>query len=233
MTELWDKYNKTRLAGDKKTATKLLLNFIDILKQKDKKFIQDFADDICMKALGTVGILSNNGTEVSNNIDRIQHPLFKEIILPGLSAQYLDNSPLHIKWIGQFEQFFYSDKITTEKFLRQIEVDGYFSTIHFFKKSFAIDNDQDTLKLLLQRQEQDIGYLIHELPEVVLAEPDDFNFLLADFKDYWTKSNDKKKWERRLAEWEKIGTHWTIYVETRQNFKNFVDYQEQLHIELG
>lgn len=232
VTVLWDTYNKTRLAGDKKNATKLLLNFIDILKQQDKKFIEDFADDLCAKSLNIDGILSNNGTEVSNNVNRIQYPFFKEIILPVLAKQYLNNSPLHIKWIGQLEQFFYSDRITTAFFLRQIKVDGYFSTIHFFKKSFAIDNGQDTLQLLLQRQGQDIEYLVHELPGVVLAEPDDFNLLLADFKGYWDKSNDKEKWERRLAEWEKIASHWTIYFENRQNFKNFVDYQEQQHIEL-
>ena len=61
MTDLWEKYNKTRLAGDKKNATKILLNFIDLLKQKDKKFIEDFADDLCEKSLDIDGILSNNG----------------------------------------------------------------------------------------------------------------------------------------------------------------------------
>lgn len=232
MTDLWEKYNKTRLAGDKKTATKLLLNFIELLKQKDKKFIEDFADDLCEKSLDIDGILSNNGTEVSNNINRIQHPLFKEIILPVLAYQYLDSSPLHIKWIGQLEQFFYSDKIATDFFLRQIKVDGHFSTIHFFKKSFAIDNNQDTLKLLLQRQAQDIEYLIHELPMVVLEEPDDFNLILEDFKYYWNKSNDKEKWELRLAEWESIARHWGIYFATKQKYKSFVDYQEQCNIEL-
>lgn len=233
MMDLWDQYNKTRLAGDKKKATKMLLNFIALLKEKDKGHIEDFANDLCKKALDIDGILPNNGVKVSNDIDRIQHPIFKEIVLPILVEQYLEDSPMHIKWIGQLEQFFYSDKVTTENFLRQINVEGYFSTLHFLEKSFAIDPNQDTLSLLLKRQAQDIEYLVHELPWMVLTEPADFNLVLADFKDYLAKSEYKETWRTRLMEWENIAGHWAVYCARKTFYKDFIDYQEQNNIALA
>lgn len=141
VTDLWNKYNQTRLAGDKKTANKLLREIIDVLKQKDGNFVANFIEDLCKKTLNSNEILSNNGTQVSSNRDRIQHPIFKEIILPILADQYLSDNPLHIKWIGQFEQFFYSDNKMTAEFLKQINIDGYFYASYFFEKSFVIDNN--------------------------------------------------------------------------------------------
>jgi hypothetical protein len=232
MTDLWNKYNQTRLAGDKKTANKLLQEIIDILRQKDQKFVTDFTDNLCKRTLNLNKVLSNNGTEVSNNIDRIQHPLFKEIILPILADKYLNDSPLHIKWIGQFEQFFYSDYKMTQQFLKQINIDGYFSTTYFFEKSFAIDNNQDTLNLLLRRTAQDIEFNLHELPFTVLAEPNTLNSILNYFENYWNKSNNKEKWKLQLTEWQNIAKHWTKYFAEKEKYSNFMEYQEQQKIEL-
>jgi hypothetical protein len=233
LTELWDKYNKTRIVGDKKTANKILLQFIDLLKKEDKTYIRTFADDICNKILETdQSTLYNNGTDVSNNKDRIQHPLFKEIILPVLAEQYLNNSALHIKWIGQLEQFFYSDNEVTKDFLNQINIDGDFSTSYFLEKSFEIENSQDVLTLILKRAAQDIKYYIHELPTAVLVEPESFNIELKTFRHYLDKYNDKEKWSALLSQWENIAKHWTSYFSTRNNYKNFIDYQQRHGIQL-
>jgi hypothetical protein len=35
LTDIWDKYNQVRVAGDKKTANKLLGDYINLLKQQD------------------------------------------------------------------------------------------------------------------------------------------------------------------------------------------------------
>lgn len=233
MTELWDKYNKTRIAGDKKTANKILLQFIDLLKKEDKTYIRTFADDICNKILETDrSTLYNNGTDVSNNKDRIQHPLFKEIILPVLAEQYLNNSALHIKWIGQLEQFFYSDNEATKDFLKQIKIDGGYSTSYFLEKSFDIENNQDVLTLILKRAAQDIKYYIHELPVAVLVEPELFNVDLKTFRHYLDKYNDKETWSALFSQWENISKHWTTYFSTRDDYKNFIDYQQRHDIQL-
>lgn len=233
MIDLLNKYNEKRLAGDKKTANKLLREIINVLKQKDQEFITDFADDLCKRTLNLNEILANNGTDVSTNTDRIQHPLFKEIILPVLANRYLNDSPLHIKWIGQFEQFFYSDKEMTEQFLKQTNINGYFSAVYFFEKSYAIDNNQDTLNLLLQRIAQNIEYYVHELPFAVLVDPETFNNELNYFINYWNQLNDKEKWEIRLTEWGNIAKHWTKYTAEKEKYNNFIDYQEKQKIELN
>lgn len=85
LTDIWDKYNQVRVAGDKKTANKLLVDYIDLLKQQDEEDIKIFVDNICSLTLNADNkIIYNNGTEVSDKDIRIQHPLFKEIILPIL-----------------------------------------------------------------------------------------------------------------------------------------------------
>lgn len=83
----WDSYNKTRLKGDKKTANKLLLIFIQFILKKDSKIREDFVFDICKITLDS-GVLDNNDTKVGNAQIRIQHPLFKKIILPILTQKY-------------------------------------------------------------------------------------------------------------------------------------------------
>lgn len=233
LKELWNNYNRIRTAGDKKAATKLLLDFISLLKEGDKAYLKTFTDEICTRLLETNhAVLSNNGTAVSENSERIQHPLFKDIIVPVLAEQYLNNSPLHIKWIGQLEQFFYSDGITADKFLKQIKLEGHFPTLHFFEKSFSIDNNQDALKLLLKRKAQDIGFYIHELPFILLIEPEDFDSELTIFRNYWNKSDEKKTWQTPLENWENIAKHWREYFTARNDYKDFMDYQQLNGIEL-
>jgi hypothetical protein len=103
-TDIWDKYNQVRIAGDKKSANILLMSYIDLLKQQDEKDIKIFVDEICSLSLDTDDkIIYNNGIEVSDKDIRIQYPLFKEIILSILKDQYKKDSAKHIKWIGQLE----------------------------------------------------------------------------------------------------------------------------------
>ena len=113
---LWTKYNEVRLSGAKKKANELLKYFIGLLKKQDKGTIKAFADQICHDVLDSSSIIENNGSVVSGQTIRIQHPLFKEIIVPVLAEQYEKDSAIHIKWIAQLEQFFYSDNKSTIDF---------------------------------------------------------------------------------------------------------------------
>lgn len=233
LIDRWIKYNDARVVGDKKSANKLLLDYIAFLKKQDSSTIESFVDEICSLTLDKDNqVLSNNGTDVSDIEIRIQHPLFKEIILPILADKYKSNSPRHIKWIGQLEQFFYSDHSTTTNFLNQLNIDGQFETRYFFEKSFSLDNKQNTLTLLLTRIAQDINYYTHEVPIGVILEPDVFDQELMVFKKYFKLSENKHLWENNLKEWELIAKHWRLYLESRNKYVNFKDYLHKNEIKL-
>jgi len=224
-TETWENYNRKRLAGDKRTANKILADYITLLKKQDEKEIEEFVDQICTLTLETDDkIISNNGTVAAEKDIRIQHPLFKEIILPVLKKQYQKESAKHIKWIGQLEQFFYTDHSTTEAFLKDLNISTYFYARDFFEKSFALEPNQKTIVLLLDRIAQDINYCLHEIPTVVLAEPAVLESELAIFRQYLEQSEAKQIWEDSLNEWELISKHWTRYHEAKNDYVNFEDY---------
>lgn len=150
LTELWKRYNEVRMAGDKMRANGLLQDIISYLKTQDKTFSTAFVDSLCKRVLPATEILDNNGTAVSANPERIQHPLFKSIILPVLADGYLKGNALYIKWIAQFEQFFFSDNEMTQAFLQQLNIEGFFSASFFLEKSLSIDQNQETSELLLK-----------------------------------------------------------------------------------
>ena len=201
------------------------MDYIDLLKQQDERDIKIFVDNICSLILDADDkIIYNNGTEVSDKDIRIQHPLFKEIILPMLKDQYKKGSAKHIKWIGQLEQFFYSDNATSNMFLKELNITGYFETRPFFEKSFSIDNNQKTLTLLLNRIAQDINYYTHEVPVGVLVDPDVLDKEVMTFRHYWQQSDTKNKWEAILTEWELIAKHWSLYHTTQEKYDSFESY---------
>nr|WP_321230677.1 hypothetical protein [uncultured Psychroserpens sp.] len=239
----WLNYNQTRLKGNKKTANKILNSFINDLLGESSDIIEKFAYNICQLALDADETLSNNGTEVSNDKNRIQHPLFKKILLPVFVRKYKENEAIYIRWIGQLEQFFYSDNSTTQLFLENIndklrnatQFDSktneyktincrYFSTESFFEKSYNIEPNQKTLDLLLKRLAQDIFYATHELPWGILRDADEFIKEIENFKFYFEKSNKQEKWESILNEWTFIGQHWKIYSKEKNKYENFENY---------
>jgi hypothetical protein len=233
LTDTWIKYNQVRVVGDKKTANKLLVDYIGLLKQQDEKVIKIFVDNICSLTLEADNkIIYNNGTEVSDKDIRIQHPLFKEIVLPILKDQYKKGSAKHIKWVGQLEQFFYSDNATTELFLKELNITCYFEARYFFEKSFAIDNNQKTLTLLLNRIAQDINYYTHEVPIGVLVDPDVLDKEIMTFRQYWQQCDTKNIWEAVLTEWELIAKHWTLYLATQDKYDSFENYLKANGIQL-
>lgn len=223
--DTWEAYNKLRVSGAKKQANQLLSDFIVLLKQQDNTTISRFTYMVCSSVLEpNQEIIATNGWRVSEMETRIQHPLFKEIIVPELIQQYQQNSAMHIKWIGQLEQFFYADTATATQFLQAIQVDGFFSAFFFFEKSFALQPNQQTLSLLLHSLAQSIDYYMHEVPYAVLAHPDELTQALAVFKNYFQQADDKTKWEQALQQWELIAAHWSIYFLQKDSYENFEAY---------
>ncbi len=225
LTETWNRYNQIRLSGDKKTANKLLITYIQLLKQQPASEIRRIVDDLCQQILDkSDGEISNNGYYVSEALVRIQHPLFKEIILPVLTEQYLCESARHIKWIGQLEQFFYSDASTSMSFLKALNLPFPFMALHFFEKSYAIDPQQHTLKLILAKMAQTINYFFHELPYSVLAHPDLLIDRIAAFSAYCQQADDKDTWQDTLSYWEFFANCWADYSANSQPYEHFKAY---------
>lgn len=241
----WADYNKIRLTGNKKLANKSLDIFIKSILLYDKHVIEDFVYSICSTVLGDE-IISNNGVNVSNAKFRIQHPLFQKVILPVLIRNYKANDPLYIRWIAQFEQFFYSDSKTTHYFLEAINDElrdtaqfsaeinqyknvkcRYFSTEYFLKKSFELKPTQTTLNLIIKRLAQSIYYQTHELPSAVLADADSFIKEINQFKYYHERYNDQNKWKKQIQEWTDIANHWKIYSTEQDKFRDFEEYLTQ------
>ncbi len=221
----WKKYNQVRIAGDKKSANKLLVEFIASLKHQDETVIQNFVDNICGLTFETDEKIShNNEEEASPKNTTIQHPLFKEIILTVLIEQYTKNSAKHIRWIGQFEQYFLTDNATSLAFLKAVNIEGHFEARYFFEKSFSIDKNQLSIQLLLNKIAKDINYYIHEVPFGVLVEPEVLNNELLTFKKYWQQSDTMNIWNNILNQWELIAKHWTIYHANQENHDNFENY---------
>lgn len=225
LTEMWHEYNQIRVTGDKKTATKRLLDFIDLLKKQDENDIQKFVDNLCELILEEEEkIIDSNGTEVSDKQVRIQFPLFKEIILPVLKVQFKNNSAKHIKWIGQLEQFFYSDKNLTTNFLKELNIEGHFEARYFFEKSFSIGKNQKTLNFCLNRIAQDINFYLHEVPFGVLISPEELEKELNTFRKYWLLSDSKNVWKEDLTQWETIAKHWKLYILNQDEYDSFENY---------
>ena len=224
LNNLWSEYNAVRLSGNKKVANQLLNTFILNLKKQDEETINTFVTEICNHSLCDPRVMSNNGKEVSSSIVRIQHPLFKEVILPVLAQNFRSRSSQHIRWIAQFEQFFYSDDPATREFLREIDVAYPFDTIFFLEKSYEIQNDQFTLNLLLNKLAQELDYAIHEVPIGVLWEPRVFDREVDKFRKYLDQVDDKQEWLTSFKEWTTIGEKWRTYSTDKTKNKNFEHY---------
>lgn len=242
LNQKWIEYNKERLSGSKKSANHLLDIFIKSICAYEKDVIEDFVYEICSIVLKD-NILFNNGTDVSNAKIRIQHPLFQRVILPILTKKYKENDALYIRWLGQFEQFFYSDNRMTNMFLEEINDElrdavqfssetnkyenikcRYFSTKYFLIKSFEIEPNQITLKLILDTLAKHIDYVTHELPFGLLEDAEIFIQRINEFKYYCKKFDDKNKWEKRIEEWSWASNHWKVFSKEKDKHKNFEEY---------
>ena len=212
LADRWHQYNQIRLSGDKKTANKHLLEFIQRLQQRPETEIRQFVDYVCGEVLDAVeGGSSNNGAAVSEAPVRIQHPLFRDIILPVLTEQYLRGSARHILWIGQLEQFFYSDKAASARLLTALGLPEDFFVLHFFVKSYEIEPSQRTLRILLNRIARLIDLYLCEFPHTVLVVPEVLNEGLAFFRTYWQQAADKDEWLEALAFWTFAADGWAQY----------------------
>jgi hypothetical protein len=225
LNELWDSYNHARVSGDKKKSNDFLKKFIGDLKKQNETEINSFVDMLCESIFDKENPLDDNLSEVESNKQfAIQYPLFKEIVVPVLVAQHKKSSAKHIRWIAQFEQWFYSDYRFTQAFLKELNIDGTFESISFLEQSYSIDNNQKTLDLLLHRMAQDINNFLHETPIGMLVVPEVLNKKLLIFRNYWQQSINNKDWQKTLIYWELIASHWAKYCENEDQYSGFEQY---------
>lgn len=243
LNEKWLAYNQTRLKGDRKSANKLLTNFIDDLLKETSATIEAFVYAICKSSSDSSEVQDEKEANVLDSKIVIQHPLFKRVLLPVFTKKYKEGNAVYARWIGQFEQFFYSDHKTTQQFLADIndvlreavQVDPetnnykpvkqrYFSAVYFLEKSYRIEPNQETLNLILSKLAQDLCYATHELPTGILLHAEVFIRQINDFKIFLEKSTDKEKWESIVKDWSLIGEHWSMYSTYHEEYRDFESY---------
>lgn len=232
LVRLWKEYNNAKIRGMRKDANKLLAAFISWLKIQDKIIVDRFVYDICCINLNKDVRSNYTFSDILSEYLHIQHPLFKEIILPVLTKQYRNNNAEYIRWIGQFEQYFYSNHKMTVSFLEELEIKDYFDATFFFEKSFLIDRNQKTLDLLLTSIAERLNYSTHEVPWCVLLVPDAFDSVLEHFKLYWNLSDNQSIWKAKVKEWDIIAFHWRRYQSLQEEYAGFKDYLTNNNIEL-
>lgn len=169
LINLWESYNSVRKRGNKKVGNILLQQLIDKILNSEIKIQRNFAFIVCDSILSqSCEVLSNNGEDVSSKDYRIQFPLFKSIITPFLIEGYQKNDPKIICWIGQFEQFFYSDQQLTNDFILMIGLESHFDAIHYFRRSFYLNQNTKALILLSESITSRLNFVFHEWPFGIL-----------------------------------------------------------------
>lgn len=234
MRALWERYNRVRTSGAKKQANLILGEFIACFKAQSSEVRAAFVEELCTELLDNFSenvhgfVLATNGTRVSDLPVRIQFPLFRETVLPELMIRFQAGDARAVRWLGQLEQFFMSDQMLEKRTYGELglpwqETDSLF----FFEKSYAMQKDQTTLRLILMKRLHDLGYACHEIPCGVLMTPEYMNNYVAELRDYWTQlepSKLKDEWQLRLVEYEQIAVCWNDYCTNRSLYTDFRDY---------
>lgn len=232
--QLWQQYNDLRFRGAKMAANKALDAFIAKFREEDHDVREQFVDEVCRFVLPEDSFVFNNGQDVSDAPVRIQHPLFKEIVLPILIERFRKNDPEAIRWIAQFNQFFYSDSSLQQEFLAATGLESY-DVIPLLEKSYELEKNQLTLTFLLRELAGVLDHLTHELPSGVLATPDNFDSWIRMYETYSNQSGAKERWAGRLAWCRMVSVHWREFLENRERdgYADFSDYLARNAVDLG
>ncbi|PIE84434.1 MAG: hypothetical protein CSA07_01595 [Bacteroidia bacterium] len=202
LQSLWQEYNRVRLAGSKKASNRLLLELIAGLRAEDEAHVEAFVHDLCSTLLAS-GFLANNGEEVSNAPLRLQHPLFREVVLPVLARKCQQKDALYLRWAAQLQQFFYSDWACAETLVRAIGgAPSSYDTLHLLERSYALQASEATLQLILEERARRLDYFSHEYPPTLLCTVELFRQEVAAFRDLLAERADSSQWSARLKGWE-------------------------------
>lgn len=228
LNTIWKSYNDSRISGDKRKAKSTLNIFLKEILKEDDDFIEGFVESLCESVLENDIFPSKHDSTVRDY--KIQTPLFNQLIVPVFNRKYKINDALYIRWIAQFEQFFYSNQNLTNQFLIAIDDElktaikfndetqdyhdvkiRYFDAESFLKKSFYIDPNQITLRLLLMKKANKIRSALQEFPQLVLLDPHIFISELNNFEQFLMLFDEKENWESDFEYWNIIVNHWDQY----------------------
>lgn len=240
MYDIWERYNQVRIVGLKKQANKILDTFLECFKKQTHETQASFVDGICTELLdslpdsnddlycGHCFCLGHNGTYVSDSPTRIQFPLFRDAVLPELIRRYSIGDYRAIRWIGQMASFFYSNqkfwKHTCEKINLPWEEAGM---MFFLEKSYAIQKDQRTLRMIIQVCMNSFAYYCHEIPCGILCESKLMKQEIAETQNYLEQlepSKRKNRWNERLLQYERIAACWDDYCTHMSCYDDFRHY---------
>ena len=163
---LWERYNRVRALGSKKLrkqAESILNTYIECLQKLTPDVLAVYAEHLCTKTLDVLAnapddywlngywLFSPAGEEWwKEHGSKLPNPSFvpiRDTLMPELLRRFNTRDALATRWLGQITTTL--DKSICEKLdLPWPETDGLF----FLEKSYTMQKDQLTLRLIVQRQ---------------------------------------------------------------------------------
>lgn len=159
--DAWKNYHSVRLSGRKKLANLELENLIQNIKRLSKPLQEEVLLNLVGSILDNSGFIGNNGTMVSDNKVRIQHPFFKQILLPYLIENCKRNVATSFRWAAQLKQFFYSDREAQILFAQDLNIQ-YYDCEYLLKRSYELEPVRHTAELILSEKYGALGFATHE-----------------------------------------------------------------------
>jgi hypothetical protein len=235
----YNKINKRRKHNGKRgyVLTHKTNKLIEALRN-EKHFIRKCFVDTILNFL-------ESGEGYAATFGSINKNIFKMIIMPILIAEYKNNQPKYIKWIGQLDQFIYIDKEIRSDFFKGINCQYDFTDTlsyqdYFLCKSFLIDKNPKTLDLLLSHSLWIVFFIYSWSFPNTLSLPRNTKYsqyeeTLESFENIFKKRkhcyelSDYKK-----PEWKKIIDTWELLIlylhkfEDRVKNNGFIRFSEYL-----
>jgi len=228
----WKNYNAVRIKGDKKAANVELTNLINDFHQLPKDLQEITLITLVGSYIDDSGFIGNNGSIVSAEEVRIQHPLFKEILLPYITDLCKSENAIGYRWAAQLSQFFYSDYGATKKFLEALNIrEKHFDCEYFLDQSYTLDPIPKTAELIMQAKYTQLSYATHELPRFLLKEPTHYISYYEEFVEIMDKVVNKPTGEH-YDFFNRVYLECKNYIKVSSNYQDFESYLKQNRIVL-
>lgn len=209
--QLWTGHLEKNLAGLKKESKDLLNQFISCVNKYDSVARDEIVLAIC-------------NTLRSEDV-KINHVLFKQIILPNLLDNCVKGIPDYLRLLASFEQSIYSDNRLNKVISDRLELtEAYFDTVQVLELELKLGINLEAGKMLINKLAQQLDYALHELPIGLLSEVELMESLLERMTHLLEEYNLKNsKWDTRIMFIKSAVDEWKIYLEAGR-YPNFEEH---------
>lgn len=198
ITKLWNDYANTRNKGLKKIANNKLNKMIEFVNSKEYLEKKEFVDYLC------------NEKFENENIENFQQPLIANLILPVIIPMVNMEQMPYLRWIYQL-------KINDSSIYKEYHdlVEYYNSEEILIKANKIAHRDIKTVTLLIDMYMSSLWYGSHHLPEFILIDEKDVDYLLSKLselvKKYGSDINCIDEIYRDIKYYKNLYESWFTY----------------------